>query len=140
MTFPVLLADLVCPVLGAGVLAAPLLRRPRRAPWREWAQATVTVGWVYLLTFADRCFGWWNAVGLDFSTHLGVALALAISLGRRERRLRLPLALLLLAYAALMIALRYHSAGDIVTSAAVVAPVALLVRPRRGVSACGETP
>jgi len=130
MTFPGLLADLVCPALGAGVLAAPLVRRPRRTPWPDWAQATITVGWVYLLTFADHRFGWWHSVGLDFSTHAGVALALAISLGRRERRLRLPLALLLLAYAALMIALQYHSATDIVTSAAVVAPVALLVPPR----------
>jgi len=138
MTFPGLLADLVCPVLGAGVLAAPLLRKPRQTPWLAWAQAAVTVGFVYLLTLADRAFGWWGSVGLDFSTHAGVAIALTISLGRCERRLRLPLALLLLAYAALMIALRYHSALDLVSSAAVVAPVALLVPPRRGVSACGE--
>jgi len=135
MTLPGLVADLVCPVLGAGVLAAPLVRKARRAPWPDWAQAAVTVGFVYLLTFADRAFGWWHAVGLDFSTHAGVALALALALGRRERRLRPPLALLLLAYAALMIALRYHSALDIVTSAAVVAPVALLVAPRGSASA-----
>lgn len=131
MSFPKLLADLVCPALGAGVLGAPLVRRPRRSPWPEWARTAVVVGFVYLVTFVDRRFGIWHSLGLDFSTHAGVALALAIPLGRRESRLRLPLTLLLVAYAALMIALRYHSVLDIVTSAAIVAPVALLI-PLRG--------
>jgi len=99
-------------------------------PWLDLAHAGLGVGWVYLLTFADRRFGWWDSVGLDFSTHTGVALVLALALGRRARRLRPLLALLMIGYAAWMITLRHHSALDIITSAAVVAPVALLI-PRR---------
>jgi hypothetical protein len=126
-----LITNLVCPALGAGVVLAPLLRRPRKSPWPEWGRVALAIGWVYVLTLADRGFHWWPAAGLDFSTHTGIALALAIPLGVRERRLRPWLALLLTSYAAFMIALRYHTLLDILTTAAVVAPVAFLAaRPR----------
>jgi len=131
MSFPGLLADLVCPLLGIGVLAAPLLRRPTGSRWRFWARTAAGVAWVYLFTVADRSYDWWKSAGMDFSTHTGIAVALAIALACLERRVRPLLAVLLVGYAALMIGLEYHSVLDIATSAAVSAPVALLAQWRR---------
>jgi hypothetical protein len=102
----------------------------RRNARREVVCAALALAWVYLLTFADRHFGWWPSIGLDFSTHTGVALVIVITLGRRWRRLRPLLAVLMLGYAAWMVMRGYHTALDILTTALVVAPVALIVGKR----------
>jgi hypothetical protein len=96
----------------------------------RWLDVVLGIAWVYAITFADRYFGWWPAMGLDFSTHTGVALAVGIAIARRRANLRWPIAAALVGYAAYMMWRGYHSALDIATSAAVVAPVPLLV-PRR---------
>jgi len=117
-------ADLVNPLLAVCVLLAP--RLSRRPGGRFLLRALLAVAAAYAATFLDRQLHLWAGLGLDFSTHTAVAVALALSLVAWNRRW-LAFALPVLAgYAALMIRLHYHSLADILTTAAVVAPLAWL--------------
>lgn len=125
-----LAADLANPLLLLCLLAGGLRRRPSR--W-FWVRAAAGVGIVYLVTGLDHHFGWWASRGLDFSTHMAVAVSLSVSLAVLDRRW-LALALPFLAgYAVLMAHLGYHGYGDSATSALVAAAATLACHlTRRG--------
>lgn len=137
------IADAHDPMLGAlwiGLSLFPLLA----LRWRT-AAARALLGLAcllpaYALMWLENATGAWAAVGLDYSTHTGVALAMVVTLAVIHRRAgRLALSTFA-AYVPLMVIQGYHTIVDIgATALAVaalsVAPAMLLcksVRARRG--------
>jgi len=82
---------------------------------------------VYGMMFADNRFGFWPAVGLDYSTHASVALMLTAVLIAAWRRLWWLSCGLVLAYLGLCLYQRYHTVLDIATTALYLVPVHLAV-------------
>jgi hypothetical protein len=125
-------ADLVNPGLVLLVVATPLLIGRRRTSGgtarRLWLATVLTLAAAYALAGLDAALHLWVRLGLDYSTHTAVAVALAASLGLWRRRLLAPLILVVAGYAVLMVRLRYHTLGDITTTAAVVAVFAYAAR------------
>ena len=99
------------------------MRRPRPR-WRFWVPVLVGLGLVYAVLGLDRAFGLWARAGLDYSTHTAFAVVLAVSLFVLDRRTAWFSAALLVAYAWLMLRLGYHTLPDVLTTAAVLAPLA----------------
>lgn len=118
------IADSVNPILGIIALLWPWLRW--RASWRRAALSVATtlvsVGLAYVVSALDGRYGWWPAVGLDFSTHTAVAVALVVSLCAIKPSIWFAWVGVLVAYVALMLYQEYHTLADIVTTAAVIAP------------------
>lgn len=78
---------------------------------------------VYGMMLADNRFGFWRLIGLDYSTHMAIALMLTIVLLVALRRLWLFWTALALAYLALCVHQRYHSVEDIVATASYLLPL-----------------
>ena len=118
------IADSVNPILGIIALVWPWLHW--RGSWRRAALSVATtlvsVGLAYVLATLDARYGWWPSVGLDFSTHTAVAIALVVSLCAIKPSIWFAWAAVLCGYVALMLYQGYHTAADILTTAAVIAP------------------
>ena len=119
------LCDMIIPVLGV-LLFVVAWRQPR--PRVVLARVAAALGWVYLLHFVDRWLGMWAGLGLDFSTHTGVALAIGSTLAALGREWVAATMALWCLYAILMVRLGYHTVADIGTTAAAVVPGALLAQ------------
>ena len=124
-TWPALdpLADAVNPLLGA-VLFAHAVAAFRAGRRREAIGLPLTLvvmlAIAYSLAYVDRVLGVFALFGLDFSTHGAVHLAAWTAL-LVWRPARWPWALgVTLGYHALMAAQGYHSAFDVLATAAVV--------------------
>lgn len=124
------IADSVIPILGLSALIWPWLRW--RGAWRPAAlNVTITllsVGFCYALSALDGKFGWWPAVGLDFSTHTALAIALTVSLSSIKPSTWMAWTAILLGYFVLMVYQRYHTWADIGTTAVIIAPPLILAR------------
>jgi hypothetical protein len=124
------IADSVNPVLGIIALLWPWLRW--RSSWRHAALSVMvtllSVAFAYAMSALDGRFGWWPAVGLDFSTHTAIAIALVVSLGAIKPSTWLAWTAILFGYFVLMVYQRYHTWSDIVTTAVVIAPPLVLAR------------
>lgn len=133
------IADAYTPLLALACLV--LLLRPLRAlQWRvlclRLASLAAGAFVAYGLMFLDNRLAIWPTVRLDYSTHTAVALVLAIFLARRWPASRLLCWMSLCAYGLLMLYQRYHTAADILSTAAVVAVLylradLLIYRPAR---------
>lgn len=126
------IADSVNPALGIIALVWPWLRW--RGSWRPAVLNVVatlaSVAFAYAMSALDARFGWWPSVGLDFSTHTAVAVALVVSLCAIRPAIWFVWVAVFCAYAALMLYQRYHTVGDILTTAAVIAPPLILYQWR----------
>ena len=124
------IADTVNPTLGVIALLWPWF------VWRTfWRRAVlsvfatlVSVGFAYVVASLDARYGWWHSMALDFSTHTAVAAALGVSLCATKPSIWFAWAGVLGAYIALMLYQGYHTAADILTTAAVIAPPLVLFR------------
>ena len=126
------IADSVNPILGVIALAWPWVLW--RASYRRAASSVfatlVSVGFAYVVTWLDARYGWWPSIGLDFSTHTAVAVTLVVSLSAIKPSIWFAWVGVLCAYIALMLYQGYHTAADILTTAAVIAPPLALYRWR----------
>jgi hypothetical protein len=86
-----------------------------------------SVALIYLLGAIEKSLGLWAAMGLDYSTHTAVCVAIIVSLWWIDRRARIPATLIGLLYAGLMLYQKYHSVGDIATTAAIIVGSSYLV-------------
>ncbi|MHC4953818.1 MAG: hypothetical protein ACYTGZ_08000 [Planctomycetota bacterium] len=120
-----LLCDLIIPILAVLLIIASGLQ-PR--PGAVWAAVGASLAWVYLFHFGDRWLGVWEGLGLDFSTHTGVAIAVGTSLGVLGREWSAATLALWCLYAVLMVRLGYHTLPDILTTAGAILPGALLAQ------------
>ncbi|MFC4307738.1 hypothetical protein ACFPN2_01475 [Steroidobacter flavus] len=126
------IADSYIPILALIALLWPWLR------WRgAWQRATLSIvatlvgiGYAYALSALDGKFGWWPALGLDFSTHTAVAIALVVALCAIKPQTWMAWTASLLAYFVLMVYQRYHTWADILTTAVVIAPPLIAARWR----------
>lgn len=121
-------ADALAPLLALLALLNPAIRPPlgdRRAVRRYLAAAALGVAGIYLVALVDFALGLWSRAGLDYSTHTAFATTLAISIWRSRPGWAWALGAVLLVNAALILALGFHSAGDIVTSTIAAAAVTL---------------
>lgn len=128
------IADAHNPMLGAlwiGLSLFPLLA----LRWRT-AVARALLGLAcllpaYVLMWLENATGAWAAVGLDYSTHTGVAVAMVVTIAVIHRRAGLLALATFAAYVPLMVVQGYHTIVDIVATALVLAalsaaPVVLL--------------
>lgn len=121
-----LAADAVAPLLALLALLNPLLRPPlgdRSAVRRYLLLAALGVVGIYLVAGVDFALGLWSRAGLDYSKHTAFATTLAISLWRSRPDWGWALGAVLLVNIALILALGFHSIGDVLTSAIVAALV-----------------
>ena len=128
------IADAISPLLALLALLNPVLRPPLadRSTVRRYLAATALgVAGIYLIAAMDFALGLWSRAGLDYSTHTAFATTLAISLWRSRPGWGWALAAVLLLNAALILALGFHSLGDIVTSTIAAAAVTLPWSVRR---------
>ena len=120
------IADAVNPTVGVITLALSLaVRRPGNPP--RWAQLLLTlaaVASVYVIGWIDAQLGLWASAGLDYSGHTAVHVAIVVSLWMIDRRAGMAGTVIALLYGALMLYQKYHSFGDIATTAVVIAPLA----------------
>jgi hypothetical protein len=124
------IADAYNPILAA----VWLLLVCRTFLFRGWRAGLIQTGLgvgtlliAYGLMWLDNAFGFWPALGLDYSTHTAVAFALGASIFAIARPCRLAVAVTLAAYVLLMLYQQYHSVGDIVSTLLVLAvPVCAL--------------
>jgi len=115
------------------LLAVLLLAAGRREPRTVLFRLAIALTWAYLLHFTDRSLRLWAGRGLDYSTHTAVAIAVGFTLARLGAAWAVASFAVLLAYAALMVHVGYHSVEDILTTAMVNLPVAMVAQllPRR---------
>lgn len=131
-------ADAVNPAFGL-VLLAITVHAARQRRWREAVGLPLTLvvmlGVAYGIAYFDRVFGAFALFGLDFSTHGAVHLAAGATLLVWQPR-RWPWVLgVALGYHALMAAQGYHTAFDLLaTAAAVTLPISLLATGLRPVT------
>ena len=120
------IADAVNPTLGVITLALSLaIHRAGNPP--RWAQLLLTlaaVASIYAVGWLDARLGLWSAVGLDYSTHTALHVAIVVSLWMIDRRAGMAGIVIALLYGALMLYQKYHSFGDIATTAVVIVPLA----------------
>jgi hypothetical protein len=121
------LADSVNPLLAIAAIVATIFewRRSRHAAMTFAATALLGLAGVYAVQAIDAHFGIWRRWGGDYSTHAAFATCIVLAMALRFPRRRALLAAVLLAYFALMLFMRYHTAADIVSAAAVACAVTL---------------
>jgi len=103
------------------------VRKSLLGPWPFWARTWLAVASVYGVMAIDLWLRLWGRFGLDYSTHTALAVSLSTSIAMLSRRWLILLVPILFAYTRLMMALGYHSAADIGTTALLVAPTAWLI-------------
>lgn len=115
------IADAYTPLLLAIALGVAITKAMKGQRW-FWLYLLASAVLVYGLMFADNCWHWWPALGLDYSTHTAAALALAIfiGVGLRIRLVLILLATSVVAYGELMFYLGYHTWLDMGATAAVI--------------------
>jgi hypothetical protein len=115
------IADAYVPLLLAIALGVATVKWMNGQRW-FWLRLVASVMLVYGLMFADNRWHWWQAAGLDYSTHTAaaVALALFIGVGLRSRSMWILLGATLMAYGELMFYLGYHTWLDMGATAAVI--------------------
>lgn len=119
-------ADALAPLLALLALLNPAIRPPlgdRRAVRRYFTATALGVAAIYLVAGVDFALGLWSRVGLDYSTHTAFATTLAISIRRSRPGWIWAMGTALVVNAALILALGFHSFGDVVTSTIVAAAV-----------------
>src|SRR5690348_3830436 len=120
------LADAIAPLLALLAILNVVIRPPlggRRVVQRSLAAAALGVAAIYLIALVDFGLGLWCRAGLDYSTHTAFATTLAISIWRSRPGWIWALGAVLLVNAALILALGFHSVGDVVTSTIIAAAV-----------------
>lgn len=134
------IADSINPILGVLALALPWTKRGR--PTRQAiALDGLTVAAVliaYLLQAIDSAVNIWPRAGLDFSTHTAVFVAIGSSIWQQGTFWRWTIVGLGFAYSTLMRIQEYHSVLDIVSTAAAIVPLLVLLwwRAIRWLRAC----
>ncbi len=121
-------ADALAPLLVLLALLNPAIRPPlgdRRAVRRYFTAAALGVAGIYLVALVDFALGLWSQAGLDYSKHTAFATTLALTIWRSRPNWIWALGAVLLLNAALLLALGFHSLGDIVTSTIVAVVVTL---------------
>jgi hypothetical protein len=117
------IADANNPLLGV-VCALRLAWLLSRKQWAYSARMVVFFGCALIVAYGwekiDLRLMLWPRIGLDYSTHTAVAVAVTYVIFLFWREARIVWLVWLLAYAVLMLWQRYHSVGDIVTTAVVV--------------------
>jgi len=125
------IADAYNPILAAAwllLVCRTFLIRGWRAGLIQTGLGIGTLLIAYGLMWLDNAFGFWPALGLDFSTHTAVAFALGATIFAMSRPCRLAVAVSFAAYVLLVLYQQYHSIGDIVSTLLVLAgPVCALV-------------
>lgn len=119
-------ADALAPLLVLLALLNPAIRPPlgdRPVVRRYLAATALGVAGIYLVALVDFALGLWSRAGLDYSTHTAFATTLAISIWRSRPGWIWTLGAVLLLNAALILALGFHSIGDVMTSTLVAAAV-----------------
>ena len=127
------LADAIAPFLALLAILSAVIRPAlgdRRAVRRYLAATVLGVIGVYLVALVDFALGLWSRVGLDYSTHTAFATTLAISIRRSRPSWAWALGAVLLLNAALILALGFHSVGDVITSTIVAAAVSAVPIPK----------
>ncbi len=96
----------------------------------------ISVILVYGIMFLDNQLGIWPSFTLDYSTHSALALVLVMFIALHSTTLRYTAIASLLLYAGLMYYQQYHSVADMLTTVAVVMPLAGLLQ----LKACRSQP
>ena len=115
-----LLADAYIPVMGVIAVVTAVNRarqKHRNGLFLCVSPLVLSLDFVYVLMGIDRFWNLWPRMGLDYSTHLAVAMALVAFLAKTRPNGRAPLASSLVLYALLMIYQAYHTAFDLVATA-----------------------
>ncbi|MCX7098960.1 MAG: hypothetical protein NTV43_13740 [Methylococcales bacterium] len=123
-----LIADTYLPLLAVMALAVVCwtgFKRGWRPAARRFIALTAGLLIAYGLMFLDQGLHLWPKLNLDYSTHTAVALVLASFLAVCARTWAVYWLGSLLVYLLLMVYQHYHSLADILTTAAVVAPINL---------------
>lgn len=124
------IADSVNPTLALLAISMPWLpmyRASELPPWMRIAGAVSCVAIAYAGQAFDSLTGAWPSVSLDYSGHSAVCVALLVSLAQLSRRWMISTIAIGIAYAALMMYQRYHTFGDIVTTATPVGLASVVV-------------
>ncbi|GAB2509049.1 hypothetical protein [Lysobacter humi (ex Lee et al. 2017)] len=124
------IADAHNPMLGlvwAALLVQALLRRAGPVALARIAAGAVALVVAYGLMAIDTATGLWGRAGLDASTHVAVAVAMITWFAFASRVAGAFTLATFALYVPLMLHQRYHSAGDILTTA--FATLALMLPP-----------
>lgn len=78
--------------------------------------------YVYTVAFVEFYFGWWAAMGADFSSHTAAVMVLVIALLRVNLSVAISAVLSVFIYAYIMTLLNYHSWFDVLTTMLVCLP------------------
>jgi hypothetical protein len=115
-------ADCYGPALALLAILAPWIsgNDGRRVTFRYYLATGAGVLFVYLVKAMDGRLGFWSHFHLNYSTHSAFAASLFVSLAILRPRWIVPLTVSLICYGAVVLLL-FHSAGDILSAAALLA-------------------
>lgn len=121
-------ADAIIPLMLLLAVLNALIRPPlgdRRTAMKHLGATALGVLGVIFVMVLDASLGLWFRAGLDFSTHTALVTSLGISLWRSRPRWVWLLGAMPALNAALILALGFHSLGDVVTSTIAAVAVTL---------------
>ena len=124
-----LIADIYTPLLM--LVLFYYFRKSSKALQKKQAIAVLTsIIIVYLFMFTDNYFSIWLSLGMDYSTHTGIALVFVVALSYRSSLHLVIACLSLLFYGFLMRYLNYHSIADMLSTTLVLLPMLILSNKR----------
>lgn len=113
-----MIADAYTPLLALGSIVC--LKNTLN---RTWVIAFIAAyAYVYAFAFIEFYFGWWAAMGGDFSSHTAAVVILTIALLRVDLRIGIAATISVFAYAYIMTLLNYHSWFDVFTTIVICLP------------------
>lgn len=82
--------------------------------------------WVYGIRYIDILFTLWPRYGLDYSTHTALSLTLVFVVVSMRKKLLGGMICLQCLYSWVMVYQKYHTYGDIISTAFIISPFVLL--------------
>ena len=125
--------DLYIPILALitiGLLIKDALSQGLKKQSKAIGVLLLSVAVAYLLMAIDNTLMIWPAFGFDYSTHTALALVFVVTLSLRSRKYLVFSVVSMLFYATLMVYQQYHTVGDILSTAAVLAPLLIMLQKR----------
>lgn len=124
-----LIADIYTPLLVL-VLFYYFRKTSKTLQKKQAIAVVISIIIVYLLMFTDNFFSIWLSLGMDYSTHTGIALVFVVALSVRSTLHLVVASLSLLFYCLLMHYLNYHSIADMLTTTLVLLPMLILLNKK----------
>ena len=124
-----LAAEVTLPVLGVCAVVTPAIRQHAgrlKNPGPFWICAAISIALVYIVRHFCHPAGHWIGKGMNYSTHTAIAVAFGVMISLCRPVLLPAVTVVVAAYLWAITCLGYHTAGDAISTMAIMLPASLL--------------